>query len=87
MAAPEKSPVRVRVVLSSSLRHYRPDYDAQSGLDFSLPGGTDMAGLMAALGIPAREVKVIMVNRRPVLPERVLADGDLVGLFPSLGGG
>ncbi len=75
----------VTVELSSSLRRfvdgYRPDRPP------ALPAGLTVGQAIAALGVPPDEVELAMVNRRSAGQERVLADGDLLGLFPSLGGG
>jgi molybdopterin converting factor small subunit len=43
--------------------------------------------LLAALGIPENEVKLIFRNNRHTAVEAVLADGDEVRLFPAVGGG
>ena len=79
--------MRVRVELSSALRRYLPDYDPERGVTLDLPPDSDAAGLIKALGIPAKEITMIMVDRKAVRPEHRLAHGDLVGLFPALGGG
>ncbi len=52
-----------------------------------LPEGTDVAGAMAALGVPPDEVKIIFVNGKSVPPETVLTGDDRLGLFPAVGGG
>jgi molybdopterin synthase sulfur carrier subunit len=79
--------MRVRVELSSALRRYVQGYDPERGVSLDLPEDSEAAGLISALSIPAKEITVIMVNRQAVRPEHPLADGDLVGLFPALGGG
>lgn len=43
--------------------------------------------LMAHLGIPAAEVKLIFVNGLSVEGTHILTEGDRVGLFPPVGGG
>jgi len=53
----------------------------------ALPEGTDVAGAMAALGVPPDEVKIIFVNGKAVGPQTALRDGDRLGLFPAVGGG
>jgi sulfur-carrier protein len=53
----------------------------------TVPGPMDLTALMARLGVPAEEVKLIFVNGKRVNPDRVLVDGDQVGLFPPVGGG
>lgn len=52
-----------------------------------LPEGADVAGAMAALGVPRDEVKIIFVNGKSAPPEAVLAENDRLGLFPAVGGG
>lgn len=79
--------MRVTVELSSALRRYVPEYDPEHGVSLDLPAGSNAAGLIEALSIPPKEITVIMVDRKAVKPEHPLADGDLVGLFPALGGG
>lgn len=87
MKARSADVIQVRVELSSALRRYVPDYDPESGATLDLPQGSEVAKLIKALGIPAKEITVIMVNRQAVPADHTLADGDLVGLFPALGGG
>jgi sulfur carrier protein ThiS len=76
----------VAVELSSGLRRHVPGYDPAAGLKVEAAGRT-AAELVESLGLPPGEVQVIMVNRRAARTDAVLADGDLVGLFPALGGG
>lgn len=54
--------------------------------EWSRAAGT-VAELMAELHVPEHEVKLIFVNGVSVEPDRALADGDRVGLFPAVGGG
>jgi len=76
----------VKVEISSSLRRWVPDYDPSRGVLLEAEG-LNVAQLVERLGLPAEEVRLVMVNRRAAGPDQVLADGDLVGLFPSLTGG
>ena len=39
------------------------------------------------LNIPKSEVKVVFVNNRHAGMDRELRDGDVIGLFPPIGGG
>ncbi|WP_428559249.1 MAG: MoaD/ThiS family protein [Solidesulfovibrio sp. DCME] len=50
------------------------------------PGETVNA-LIDRLGIPREEVKIVFVNGTAADLDRVLADGDRVGIFPPVGGG
>ena len=64
-----------------------------SECEVALPVGTDVAGLVARLAadypaarLPARRYTAA-VNRAYAAPDRVLADGDEVGLIPPVSGG
>ena len=64
-----------------------------SEAEVTLPAGTDVAGLAARLAadypaarLPARRYSAA-VNRAYAAPDRVLADGDEVGLIPPVSGG
>ena len=39
------------------------------------------------LAIPETDVKIVFVNNRHAKLDRVLADGDVLGIFPPIGGG
>jgi molybdopterin converting factor small subunit len=39
------------------------------------------------LNIPESEVKIVFVNNRHARVDRELEDGDVVGIFPPIGGG
>lgn len=52
-----------------------------------VPDNATVGDVMAALGIPAQEVKIIFVNGVKKEPDTRLKQGDRVGLFPAVGGG
>ena len=52
-----------------------------------LEGERTVAGLLADLGIQVPEVGISLVNGRHAAPEQQLQDGDVVALFPPIGGG
>lgn len=53
----------------------------------AVPEGSTAADLIRGLGIPLEDVTVLFVNGVHAEPDRVLAEGDRVGLFPPVGGG
>jgi sulfur-carrier protein len=55
--------------------------------EIPVPESTDLAGLLAILGIPPDEVKLRFVNGKQAKDDQVLVEGDRVGLFPPVGGG
>ena len=48
---------------------------------------TTVANVISGLKIPDREVKVVFVNSRHAPKEHKLKDGDILALFPGVGGG
>jgi len=79
--------ISVQVRLYATLRRYRPEVRLGESLPMELPEGSTVGQLIARLGIPARVVKSIFVNRRPQDPEHVLQNGDEVAIFPPVAGG
>ena len=52
------------------------------------PEGITCAGdILALMGIPAEEVSILLVNGFHQKPENPVKDGDIVALFPPVGGG
>jgi len=78
-------PVEVRVY--AMLRNYLREEERHEVLAVELPPGSTVADLIACLGLPAHEVKVVFINHRAVPPEHALAEGDRVGIFPLVAGG
>lgn len=51
------------------------------------PAGTTVADIVAQKEIPVSEIGIMLVNHRHVALDRVLVDGDVLAIFPLLGGG
>jgi sulfur carrier protein ThiS len=83
----EKTSMPVRVEIDSSLRKYTSRYDAKEGLSLEWRPGLTVRRIVEKLGMPPDEVKIIMVNRVTVQPDHPVKEGDVIGLFPLLGGG
>ncbi len=77
----------ITLKLSTSLRSFVDGYDAVNGLELGKGSGKSIAQVINELGIPSENVKIIMVNGLYAKPDRVLADGDRLGLYPGMGGG
>jgi len=55
--------------------------------DREYPEGTTVGQIVRELEIPESELGILMVNSRHVGPERVMADGETLAIFPLVGGG
>ena len=77
----------LKILLSSTLRKYRPDYDPVRGLELAVYGEKTVADVCRKINIPADKIKVVMVNGKSESLDYVLAGDVRVGLFPPVGGG
>jgi len=74
--------MKVTVKLFASFRSGRFDIET---VDY--PAGTSVADVADRLKLPQSELGIMLVNNRHVKLERVLVEGDILALFPLLGGG
>jgi sulfur-carrier protein len=51
------------------------------------PVGTTVGDVVADKQIPVAEIGIMLINSRHVKLERELVDGDILAVFPLLGGG
>ena len=79
--------MKVQVRLYAALVRLVPGATAGTPLEVDLPEGSTLAELVAAIHLPAPEVKVIFANGRAREMSYTLAPGDRVGIFPLVGGG
>jgi molybdopterin synthase sulfur carrier subunit len=70
-----------------ALRARYPEIRSGTPLTIELPEGSTLADLVADLGLPREEVKVMFVNGRAQESDYCLSDKDEVGIFPPIGGG
>ena len=52
-----------------------------------VPDGSCLNDLFDVLGITSEEVGILLLNGSAVSSEHKLAQGDLVSIFPAIGGG
>lgn len=80
--------IAIEVRLYATLRRYRPELEVGEPLILTVDEGMTVRRVLEeALGIPADVVKAVFVNDTYRELDRVLADGDRVGVFPPVGGG
>lgn len=81
--------MQLQIKLSTTLRNYVPGYDPEKGL--SLDIGPDdkitAADIASRLGLPAGEIKFIMLNGRYSELNADVRPGDRLAFFPAVGGG
>jgi molybdopterin converting factor small subunit len=77
----------VTVRLHATLRR-QTEQGMQDRLELELEPGATVASVMAKLGIREDDESVMLVvNRRMVVTDQPLADGDEIGLMPAISGG
>lgn len=74
--------IQVTVKLFASFRTGRTPIE-----NCEFPEGTTVKDVVERKGIPVPELGIMMVNHRHVQLDRRLADGDVLAIFPLLGGG
>ncbi len=74
--------MNVTVKLFASFRAGRFDIETAY-----YPVGTTVSDVADRLNLPQSELGIMMINNRHVKLDRTLADGDILALFPLLGGG
>jgi molybdopterin converting factor small subunit len=74
--------MRITVKLFASFRTGRFSVEERE-----YPEGMTIGQVADDISLPREEIGIIMVNSRHAKLERVLEDGDILALFPLLGGG
>ena len=79
--------MKVSLKLFAVFRRYLPSGTQGNACDVEVPGGTQVSALLSRFGVPEKESLLILVNGRDAGLDRVLQDGDVVAVFPTLAGG
>lgn len=74
--------MNITVKLFASFRTGRFDIENRD-----YPAETTVADVADSLNLPQSELGIMMINNRHVKLERQLDEGDILALFPLLGGG
>lgn len=79
--------MRVTVKLFATLVRFKDGSRAGRPFDVELPEGSIVQDLVDLLKIPIEETHIVFINN--IIEERgsKLKDGDVVGMFPPVGGG
>ena len=79
--------MKVVVHLTATLRAYLPPGTRGDSVVLDVPDGTTVEQVVHSLRVPPDLERLTVVNGRDVTPDRVLAEGDVLSLFPPLAGG
>jgi molybdopterin converting factor small subunit len=80
--------VRVEVRVFAHFSDYLPPENRKErGCLLEMPEDSRISDIIHRLGIPENEVNLLMRNDQQVLKDEILADGDVVGIFPPIAGG
>jgi molybdopterin synthase sulfur carrier subunit len=79
--------VRVEIRLFATLERFLPPGSRDGVAVLDVPDGSTASEVALRLGIPAGFDRVLLVNGREAPPERTLAPGDVLDLYPPLSGG
>ena len=79
--------MRVTVKLFATLVRFNDGSQSGKPFEVELPDGSVVKDLIDLLKIPSQETHVVFVNNIIHEHDSKLKDGDVVGLFPPVGGG
>jgi molybdopterin converting factor small subunit len=80
--------MQITVRLLASYRQYLPEgHDAQAGYPLKVTTAASVDDVLAVLPIPTGEVCTFFVNGRHAQRDQVLQAGDVLSVFPAVGGG
>jgi sulfur-carrier protein len=79
--------MHVTVKLFATLVRFRSGTQVAKPFEVELPDGSAVQDLIDVLKIPVEETHVVFVNNIIEEAQSKLKDGDVVGMFPPVGGG
>jgi len=77
----------VKLLLAATLRQHAPGYNPETGCEVIVEPASTVRDLSRRLGIPEKEVKLIMVEGVAADWDTTLVGNERVALFPPVGGG
>ncbi|MBN2477176.1 MAG: MoaD/ThiS family protein [Pirellulales bacterium] len=75
---------RVQVNLYATLRRY---VGGAPSVEVEIDPGRTIEAVLAGLGVPTDQTRILFLNNRAANLSDTLKDGDQLGVFPALGGG
>ncbi len=85
--------ITIKLKMFHALEKYLPAKATKGQTDMVLDKGANLGDLLASLGIPEQEPKIILINGQSqgvcttVKSNPILNEGDTVSIFPPVAGG
>lgn len=79
--------MKIEIRLFASLARFMPDKNIKKPCAIEIMEGTTIMDVLKSMEVPEDDVKLIFLNGIHATGDRVLKDGDTLGVFPPLGGG
>jgi molybdopterin converting factor small subunit len=80
--------MQIIVRLLASYRQYLPQgHDIQAGYPLKARSGATVGDILAELPIPPDGIHTCLINGRHAERDQVLQAGDVLAIFPAVGGG
>lgn len=79
--------MKIEVRLFATLAAHLPEGSEGGSATLEVSDGSTVRQLISSLGIPEVMPAIVLVNGRDAAPEQLLADGDVLTMFPPLAGG
>jgi sulfur-carrier protein len=79
--------VRIEIRLFATLERYLPPGSRAGAATLDVPEGSTASDVAQRLGIPPGLERVLLINGHEATPDRTLAAGDVLDLYPPLAGG
>jgi len=80
--------LRITIRLLASYRQYLPAHsDELAGYTFEAAEDARVGNVLVAQSIPAEDLFTVLVNGRHATHDQVLHEGDVLSVFPAVGGG
>lgn len=79
--------LNIELHLYATLSKYLPEGATAKSVQVAAEENIRVKDLLERFGVPEKSVKLIFVNGVHARFDRLLAEGDRVGIFPAVGGG
>lgn len=80
--------MQITIRLLASYRQFLPDnHDVNAGFPHDVAPDTSVGEVLAGLPIPPGELYTFFVNGRHTERNQILQSGDVLSVFPAVGGG